>query len=720
MLDEPVSDVSGELPFSPISRFYVRQDAGVFQERNGHVAPNTAVLPSTFPVAFGTLAAAQTFRDGTPGPPNVLLRSTSGRLAVGEVGVAATDAVRSSGLPVTIEGARVIETGLPTVSLPVAWGDGGVGLVKRRGLGWDYEAWVVDGNRVFDVAALSLPGRLWVFLLEPEGVEVIDSRDAGVSLVATLDPLTATSGSFKTDQATRVIAAVRGGMTPLPVEVLSTFQVNVTADGPQLSSPWPDCRPCDPGERVELMAPSVRSGFPTVDVVCVGNGLRLPSAVRVFGSVALTQFDACLTEELSTPGPFSRVALGPAGIAHWDSQWGLLLGGRHGEVWWGETLTGLEPEFLDRVPLDVAPALAGQTPAIAVIADDYLAVQQNEENTEDAGELLNGFRRVSLDELGVAENSRLLGFVHGVGGWAVDATGLVVRANLGKVLPAGVTRVQAGPRLVSASEQLIRDSIGGEAFTQVDGGPLGFFLAADDSLYFVQDPELYLAPENEGLLLVPDLTPEPSVPIRSLALERTPLGTDGVTRARGYLVTSRNVYSWELSGAPASWSSTPLPLTFGEPVEVWFDSTRSALGRGGYRDGQIYSLPGGYPLAEALPEGPEGEAPLVLDYENLGGWPVAYATTGLFIAGWDQVDGKLQNRFPNGVNKPMSWREVTLPDGSTPWTRERGPTGAPRLQHTKPGRLFVAVEPRTMDGQLFRLLLFNDDEVRQVAHHLRK
>jgi hypothetical protein len=254
---------------------------------------------------------------------------------------------------------------------------------------------------------------------------------------------------------------------------------------------------------------------------------------------------------------------------------------------------------------------------------------------------------------------------------------------------------------VTASDDLIRSSIGGEAYLESDGGVVAFFVAADDSLYFAP------APETSDEVLVPVLTPEPSVPIRSLALERTRLGTNGTNRARGYLVTSRNLYSWALSGEPARWSSTPLLLSAGEPVEVWFDSPRSALGRVGYRDGQIFSLPGGYALAEPLPSGQ------VIDFENLGGWPVAYATTGLFIAGWDQVDGKLQNRFPNGVNKPMTWREVKLSGNNpTPWMTEAG---------ARAGKLFVAVDPKQADGlQLHRLLLFNDNEVRQVARHLRK
>ena len=715
VLNQRVSSVSADLPVMPNSKIFVRQDGGFYPERSGHITSQMGLLPTMLPLQFGMVAAAQTFHDTTVGPPKVLLRSSTGRLGVGTVGLPNTDPVRSGGLQVTVEGARVIELPDPTLSVPVAWGGGEMGAVMHRGPNWEYEKWVTGGPEVFDVAALAVGGRFWVFALEAAGVEIVDASDAGVSLGATMDTLSVTSGALKTDPATRIISAIRTASTPVAVDVLSTFQVNVTSTGPQLSAPWPDCRPCDPGERVELMAPSVRSGSATVDVICAGEA-RLPTAVRVFGSVALTQRDACLTEEISLPVPVSRFALEASRIVHWNSQWGLLLGGKHGEVWWGNTLTELEPEFLDRVPRDVAPALAGGSPALTVIADDYLAVQQNADNTQEQGELLNGFRRVPLSELGVAENSRLAGFVHGVEGWAVDSTGLLVRAHLGKNLPAGGARVQVGPRLVTSSEELIRDSIGGEAFTEADGGPIGFFLAADDSLYFVPDPEVYFKPENEGSVFVPDLTPEPSVPIRSLALERTPLGTDGIERGRGYLVTSRNVFKWELSGA--TWSSTPLELNVGEPVEVWFDQTRSALGRVGYRDGQIYSLPGGYPLAQALPEGPEGQPSQVIDYENLGGWPVAYTSTGLFIAGWDLKGEKLDNRFEDGVNKPMRWRKVTMPDGTEPWTNPPS-AAAVRRQRTKPGKLFVARDEVVGTSQQYRLLLFTDDEVRQVARHVR-
>lgn len=736
VLKNALTEVTADLPLDRGLTGYARQGAGFLVVKSGHVGATTPTLPSQFPMGFGPPRTAQTFFSG-PGPtPNVLVWGESNRLAVGTVGSASTDGVGTAGFgPFFATGFRVIDlppSAMPQ-AIPVTWNLTQLGVVEKLDAGWEFVSWVANPGRVLDVAGVTVPGRIWVLVLQPDAIEMADPRDtrdagvndAGVSgavvtLAASLEPLTVTSGVLKTDPGNRVVAAVRSGSL-LPVgprvDVLSTFQVNITSEGPTLSSPWPDCVPCPDGEHVELLAPSVRTGSPAVDVVCMGTGqleLGLPTPLRVVGSVALTQFDACLTEELDLPVPVDHLAGLPERIVHWNTQSGLLVGGANGELWSGETLTTLTPEFLDRVPLDVAPANAGRTPSLAVITDDYLAIQQTDEN-QLPGEQLNGFRRVPNRELGASEGAKLLSFVHGIGGWAVANGGELVRV---KVL-INAARVEAGAQLVTANEDEIRDSIGGEAFIKADGGS-SFFVAADDSLYFIDNPELSLEPINDGQLQLPDLTPEPSVPIRSLALERTPLGTDE-GRARGYLVTSRNVYSWQLGGNPARWSSALLGLTGGEPVEVWFDSPRSALGRVGYRDGQIFSLPGGYQLAEALPVGPDRVVPQVFDFENLGGWPVAYANTGLFIAGWDQVDGKLQNRFENGVNRPMTWREVKLANDVTPWTRRAPDGGVALLPRTKPGKLFVAVDPKDAAGQtLHRLLLFNDDEVRQVAHHLRK
>ena len=695
VLNGVVSQVTADLPVTRGPVAYLQQGSNLFEVKGGRVGDATSVLTGPLPPGFGVPTAVQPFFD-SPGPSlEVLLASASGRLAV-RSGLM-TDYVRRGMPPFVATGFRVVDQS-PSQAIPVAWNANELGVVQRGPMNWNFVPWVVDGGTVLDVASVTLPGRAWVLALQPDSIMVIDATDAGVSSAAAFDAFAVNGGLLKSDPGNRIIAAVRHGSTP-PVDVLSTFQVNVGAAGPELTSPWPDCAPCRPSERVELVAPSVRSGAPTVDVVC-RRSVGLARTLQVVGSVALTQFDGCLTEEIEVPIAFENVALDGGRLVQWNSQDGLLFGGTHGQLWSGETLTSLAPEFLDRVPRDVTPVVLGDTPSLAVIADDYLAIQQTLDPRR-PHEQLNGFRRIPAREL---DGLEFIGFIHGISGWAVLNGGDLVQLSRDD---DGGARLALGGQLVTASEDPIRDSIGGEAFIAPDGG-VSFFVVADDSLYFADAPERSLDPAGELTLLTPQLTPEPSVPIRSLALERTPLGTNGEDRARGYLVTSRDVYAWELGGSPARWSSTQLVLAGGEPVEVWFDSERSALGRVGYRDGQIYSLPGGYPLAEALPAGPDGVFPRVIDFENLGGWPVAYASTGLFIAGWDQVDGKLQNRFPNGVTRPMTWREVKLAGDETPWK-------------TQPGKLFVTQE-REGDAGLTRhqLLLFTDDEVREVAHHLRK
>lgn len=67
----------------------------------------------------------------------------------------------------------------------------------------------------------------------------------------------------------------------------------------------------------------------------------------------------------------------------------------------------------------------------------------------------------------------------------------------------------------------------------------------------------------------------------------------------------------------------------------------------------------------------------------------------------------------------MSWRELTV-EGPEPRPWRPAGDGGVRPQ-ARPGKLFVAVEPRGADGlQPHQLLLFTDDQVRQVARHLRK
>lgn len=718
VLDEPITLVTRDIPIGEARKLFVRSQSGaLFELEQGRLTPRALSLP-TPPQGFAEVIATQVF--STPLGERTLLQDATGRLAIGQFdGQRATPVEMGA----AFDGFRVIEEppgfiGVrSTNALPVAWDQGVLSVLNRPGPVSIGTTVITDlATQVRDVGSIAVPNRIWLLALTDESVMVIDRADAGVSEAATLAPLNVLSGTLRSDPGSRVLAVTRRGLSPVPTEVLSTFQVTVGPAGPELSSPWPDCAPCGPAQRIELMTPSVRTGTPTIELLCLG-GLR-PSAVRVVGSVALTQVDACLTEQIDLPIPFSRVTVTEGVATAWQGQSGLALGGIGGEVWLGDSLSQLSPLYLDRVPFDVAPADIDGSQTLAALTTDFLALQEVEGvNARRA----NGFRRLGNRELNLPEDTRMIGFVHDVANWGVVDTGEVVRLSVRRLGDGGVDRVsvEPGPQLVTSEGEPITRSIGGEAFTGLDGG-LAFFLVADDSLYFLPEPTRYLGDGGASEYVVtPDLTPEPSVPIRSLALERTPLGTDGEDRARGYLVTSRNVYEWQLGGSPPRWSAKPMVLSAGEPLEVWFDSGRSALGRVGFTDGQVFTLPGGYLLVDALPADEAGVAAQVLDYENLGGWPVAYTTTGLFIAGWDRDgNGKLQNRFPDGgINRPMTWRPVTLPDGTTPWRVD------PRAEAAN-GRLFVKRElPVEVNGETrtpYRLVLFLEDRVFQVATHLRK
>lgn len=500
--------------------------------------------------------------------------------------------------------------------------------------------------------------------------------------------------------------------------VLSTWQIGVAGGEHTLQQAWPDCSPCRGGQlkRATPLPPAEGLG---VEVFCVGmpapNANEIPTALfAVTGSNAVVSTDGCLVRPLALPIDPRQLSIGEIGnlgIVTAAGQRGVAVGGRHGQVWFGETLSTLLPLTLERVPLDVtiAPVVAdGQrSQRLVAITDRYSAVNQ----PPLAGQLPAGFRRLDEDaDFSGKSALQLFAAIHGAEGWGVQRDGVIVRFALNEN-PGNKSAVNFGPRLVTSTGEQVERSIGGEMFNGIDGGPLSMVIAADDALYFLEQPTDFLGDQSREQL-TPQLQPEPSVPIRSLALERTPLGT-GVGRARGYLVTSRSVFEWTFGGTPARWTSKPLVVAGGEPLEVWFDTNRSALGRVGYSDGRIFTLPGGYQLALPLPGSDDGTVLSVVDYENFGGWPVALAKHGLFIARWDtNANGTLLNKFPDGgVNRPMDWREIVQPDGGRPWARG---------EKTR-GKLFVSQED-VADGGLgreFKLFVFIDDGVFQVGSFTR-
>jgi hypothetical protein len=512
-----------------------------------------------------------------------------------------------------------------------------------------------------------------------------------------------------------------GPGTLLAVEtsnVLSTWQVGVQQPSREhnLQQAWADCTPCanlGVMRRATPLPPALGVG---VEVFCfkppavnaTEPGLAL---LHVTGSNAAQPSDPCLSTPVELPLDTRQLNIVPTGttvnVVGAAGQRGVAVGGKAGQVWFGETLSSMQPLNLDRVPLDVTTTTVEadgvNSNRLLAITDRYTAVNQ----PPVAGKLPSGFRRLDVQDFGGKSALKLFAAIHGIEGWGVQSDGVLTNFDIDESEQTDST-VQFGPRLVSPTGQPIEHTIGGEAFLDRDGGPLAMVVAADDALYYLQLKDVTLGDQSTADV-APELQPEPSVPIRSLALERTPLGTDGKDRARGYLVTSRNVFEWKLAGTPSRWSARQLIVSEGEAMEVWFDTTRSALGRVGFSDGRIFTLPGGYQLSLPLPGSDAGTPLKLIDYENFGGWPVALAGHGLFVARWEtDASGKLLNKFPDGgVNRPMEWREIIQPDGGRPWANRTR------------GKLFVSSQRLADAGTEYKLFVFVDDAVYQAGAFTR-
>ncbi len=556
-----------------------------------------------------------------------------------------------------------------------------------------------------------LPGRARaVVVLADDGFRVRSTFDAGTTLLASA--AFAPISTIAADVAGNTYAVLSLAMNKVS---LSTWSVTKTTAGFEVQPAWSDCTPCSreaqrrDGGLVTPLAFSTGSDLagPFVDVLCSEDGLK-----RVRGAASASG-GSCLDDDQPLPFDFTELATEQRmgfRVAEQDfsDPTSFRAGGKSGQVWVGKTIGAAVPLFLDRLPSDVSAFDVAGKEGLFALAPIGAFFRSN-----DPGIALrtNGFRVIDPDT-----TSRIAGLVHDTEGWVVTKTGDLA---LGRVSSTGTFEAKFGPRLVDGRGAPASRVLFGEGINNQDGGLVSMVVAADDSLYFLPTPP---TPSNApGMLgeVAPVLTPEPSTLIRSLALERTPIGTDGVERVRGYVVTARNVFEFKLGGAPLRWAATPVRLAGGQPVEVWFDNPRGGLARVGYRDGTIFSIPGGFQIAEALPGSDAGVPSAVIDYENLGGWPVALTTTGLFVARYDQRadNGRLDNRFTDGgVNKPMTWREVTLPDGSKPWM----PKDA--LRDVR-GKLHVVADPQTGTDfayrRLFHLLLFLPHQVLEVGQHLR-
>lgn len=509
--------------------------------------------------------------------------------------------------------------------------------------------------------------------------------------------------------------------------VLSTWRLD-RGPSPSAVRAWSDCAPC--AGRIAAFAPALESGAPEVEVLCASpsgppGSRSVLSLVRVTGSSAADERQACAIEPLAAPFPLAQVnelsrgrraAEGFPAQVVFDETFGtgVVLGGRRGQLWAGATFSRALPVFLERVPLAFGALPTpdgGSVPA--VLTDLYTAVPRNP---------ALGYEVLDL-RIGAALPAGTVGaaFIGQALGWGVTSSADLIFldpfADAGDVLTFG-------PRLLDARGAPARGPFFGEAVTAADGGLVSFVITADDSLYFAPAPARGTTTATPSVLdpLTPQLTPAPSSPIRSFALERSAVGTDGVTRVRGYVVAGRSLFVVTLSGAPPRWTATPILLQGGEPIEAWMDHPLGGLGRVGYRDGQVFTLPGGFQLVNELPRDAGANPPQVLDYENLGGWPVAMTSNGLFEAHYPVLEsGFLDNRFEDGgINRAMSWALVTLPDGGQPWLGR--PSRLHVTQTVEPydpasGLLRDPVPARV---KVFRLLVYTDDQVIEVGTLVRR
>lgn len=509
--------------------------------------------------------------------------------------------------------------------------------------------------------------------------------------------------------------------------VLSTWRLDRRTPASAVRA-WPDCAPCGGQGRVMAFAPVLELGAPFVEVLCAlpgGGGRSLLTLLRVTGSAAADELQACTVEQLEAPFLLGQVnelsrgrraAEGVKPTAVFDEGFGagVVLGGRRGQLWTGRSFSTALPLFLDRVPQafgTIPSPNGGSIPA--VLTDRYLAAPRNPALGYEVLDLSGTGGQLPAGAVGSA-------FVGQALGWGMASSGDLLLID---VQSDGGTALRFGPRLLDARGQAARGPFFGEAATAADGGLISFVLTADDSLYFTPAPAPGATTATPNVLepLTPQLTPAPSSPIRSFALERSAVGTDGVTRVRGYVVAGRSLFVVQLSGTPPRWSATPIVLQGGEPLETWMDHPLGGLGRVGYRDGQVFTLPGGFLLVNELPRDAGTNPSQVLDYDNLGGWPVAMTSNGLFEAHYEVLDGgRLKNRFEDGgINRAMNWQRVTLPDGGEPWLG-------------RPSRIHVSSEVRPYDpslgpldppparARLFRLLVYTDEQVIEVGTLVRR
>lgn len=413
---------------------------------------------------------------------------------------------------------------------------------------------------------------------------------------------------------------------------LRTFEVTERSTGLEVEEALSACEPCQRGVAVRV-TPSSSNGI-RADVLCaykVDGGVR-QVVQRVVGVAA---GGAC---EVDSFTPF----IDPDGVSSVSTPKNSLVvvGGKRGQLWVGETLSDAYPQFLDRAPSAVTRVEVDGGSRLLALTDRYVALEEP------------GFGLVPLVQpraerpVAVVGNSRGL-FVLG----SADVVRLQPRFT-----DAGIEAELAfGPQLAapaggSAAGPFLAYLIEGQGDV-----PAHLIATAHDSLYFAEG-FTERTPENVSSdpmnALRSALTPEPNFPIRSIAVSDDPARGDA---SHGYLVTSRNLFEFRLD-AQRRWTLNQIPMPAGEPGEVAMQTGDRVYGRVMYRNGAVFTLPSGFELAPPLEV--DGGSTRVSDFEHVHGRPFAVTDKGVYVA--DPGTEKLQ---PGSSERYVrwSWRPVAYP-----------------------------------------------------------
>jgi hypothetical protein len=451
-----------------------------------------------------------------------------------------------------------------------------------------------------------------------------------------------------------------GGEGPMQQDVLSTWTLlrsPARPREPRLERSWSDCSPCGT-DRLVTFTP-VSDGALGVEVLCESETTGTRALFRVTGASVVSPLDTCLRQPLTAPFDLSELAKEQDGervrtrpYAVDDARGGkLVLGGAHGQIWFGDLLSQLQPAFLDRAPVAVTPYQG----VLLAFTRDFFAVgpfdRQDARLPRGEGLFVQPPRRP-----GEQDAPGLGNVVEGIPGWFLLETGQILRATFDTNAGVNLSNTY-GPRLLGPSGETATGPYLGQGTPAQDG--VSLVIAANDQLYYkeLKLSELNPDPSRQEATLNPQLTPEPGFPVRSLARDgNVSLDARVGVRVRGWVATSRSAFKFEQDAETKAWSLTKLPLGDGEPVKVWTreaerEGEKVSFGRLGLRDGQVLRLPQGLPITQPLPV----QNPRVVDYASLKGWPVALEERGIYrtIPSPDSPEGL------------MRWQPLALPAGLT-------------------------------------------------------